>query len=196
MSTGKVTLKAAERLLVSQPITDGENIQKTAGDRFCLKLQALYLANPNTAEKLTSTGPLDILMWPGATTKFLLLHDRGLIVGYLKLVKEDFNIPGVHHYVNESYIKVPYRGKGYGTLMYALAIKSLKGLASSANMGTMAVRTWHALARKKIKVRLWCTTFDKEFKLVWGTDGIPVVHDKPINKQREEYVFFVSVMKG
>lgn len=175
----------------SQPIIDGENIKKQNGNRLCVKLQGLYLSDPSLMIKLTAVGSVDVFLFPGSSTQFVCLHDRGLIVGYLKLIKDE-QIPSVKWQVNESFIKESHRSKGYGVLMYAQAIKRFKGLCSSANMGSMAVRTWKSLA-KKFNIHLWCTTFDKEFKFDWGTNNIPVVQGKPIDTlHREEFVFYAK----
>jgi GNAT superfamily N-acetyltransferase len=188
----QASIEMAEEEVDSQPIKEGENIPSDAGSNICTKLQGLYTSHSEHCQKITSSGPVDILLFPGASTNMLMLYTKGLIVGYLKIVRDNQDIPGVLHRVHESFIKEDYRGKGYGVLMYSQAIKYFKGLCSSPNMGSMAVRTWKALA-KKFKIRLWCCPFDKEFPFEWNSSNIPVVQGKPITRLvGEDFVFFAK----
>lgn len=116
-----------------------------------------------------------------------LRGDDDKIIGLFSATKKYFYYPKKtsRYEVVIVWVARAWRGKGLGTLLYKEAIKQLRGIVSSDNMGIMAMRIWKRLAQDyKVRVYDWDTEDFVDHK--WSR-VIPTVNGKPITDEDKEY---------
>jgi len=174
----------ATKQVESMPIRKGVNLSKK---HFNQDLK--FLERDLTKFNVSPLGKKDglALFW---------LHDRRLptfyfrneqkeIVGYLTVsTAENNTVSGV-------FLDDRYRGHGLGTVLYLAAIRVLKRLRSSTDIGIMAVRTWKSIS-KYYPVKLCNDADDSRVPYTWDDRGIPVTNDRPIDKQPGYFYFLVG----
>ncbi len=109
-------------------------------------------------------------------------------VGYLELSRIEEPAP---FYVNGVFVDPEYRGKKFGTVLYLGALHVHPHIASDGLIGMDAIRTWKSLEKFGYHVKMWSNTFDRPVDFKWGPDGIPVIGGRAMNKQQEEFVFYI-----
>lgn len=124
------------------------------------------------------------------STDTLILFDvtTETAIGYLELTRIDEPAP---FYVNSVFVAPEFRGQKLGTVLYLGALNVHPHLASDGLIGIDALRTWKSLIKFGYDVKMWSNTFGRPVDFKWGPDGIPVIGGKPMNKQQEEFVFYI-----
>lgn len=182
-------LEAAFRLLESSslvesmPIKQGVNFSKM---QFVQDLKALKEDfKHSNVSFLGKKGDLTLYWLKNKRLPaFYFKNEQDEVVGFLDVI-------GSSNTVRAVYIDAKYRGQGLGTVLYLAAIKYLKVLRSSTNIGIMAVRSWKSVS-KYFKVNL-LEIDDRgnsnQVEYEWGPDNIPIVNGKPITKQPDNFIF-------
>jgi GNAT superfamily N-acetyltransferase len=174
-------LKATEEL-EAMPIKKGVNFSKSL-----FRQDLKFIQNELTRYNVSFLGKKnDLSLYWLKNRKAPLFYFKNLegnIIGYLDVDASANNT------VRGVYLDDSYRGQGLGTVLYLAAIKYLKKLRSSNNIGIMAVRSWKSVS-KYFKVHLHLDEYPyPEVDYQWGSDGVPIVEGKRIDKVRDYFYF-------
>lgn len=186
LSLQHMKLEAMSRLkaqpLAVNPISD------SAGSAVCQRRTEFLLLPSN--KRHTSLGIKDGIELLAVGQSFVLRDLNSQVVGYLDTSRECL-VPKVIEAVSATFILPKYRGRKLGTVLYLGALHVFKRLASDSTIAPSAVMTWRSLEKFGYTVKLWCVTHDRRVDFEWGANGLPVVWGKPMDKLREEFVFYV-----
>jgi hypothetical protein len=174
-------LNAASRLVESMPIRMRENYTQLEFDRDVEFLEKRLKTKP--AVPLGTKEGLSLYYLKLTYSRDFFLKDRDRIIGILSTTAKGNMVISV-------FIEEEYRGRHLGLVLYLAAIHVLGELQSSSIIGIMAVRTWRSVSKYYSVELLDHLQVPVDFS--WGTDTIPIVKGKPINKLRGNFYFKVK----
>jgi GNAT superfamily N-acetyltransferase len=174
-----------QRLIEGMPIKMGINYSDVMGESMLETIENNLLPFKEYCKDLGKKDGLELFSRNVTRDPVVFLAKGEQVAGAMTVT------PGKLPTVHAVWIRPEFRGKGLGPVLYLGGIHTFGKLYSSANIGIMAVKTWHKVS-SYCNVRLmkyWVDRKDEYVDFTWGSDGIPVVDGKPINKMRTFFVF-------
>lgn len=166
----RVTLKAAQRLMESMPITEGDNYrtgEQTSYNLLGLKASRFKVININQSHKQvllsyqeeyeSSVGYMllgvpDPKAFAARVTAERKERMRTLAEGAVAIGRISVEVDGV---VLNVWVNKDYRRQGIGTALYRIAHHYCPhGLTSSDDLGSMSLGVWLSLLKKESKLYL------------------------------------------